>query len=202
MFKGITIPDSISSQENYKRKYNFFEMYYAFTQLPGALVKLIKNKRKQLISEQFVERLQLAVTEVNACAACSYAHTSMALKTGINAEEISSMLSGSTEFIIPEEAKAIFFAQHFAENRGKPEKETYQSIVEYYGYEKAEIILAACRVMIAGNIYGLPFSALQSRKNGKPYKNSSLLFELTMLIGGVLVLPFALLHGLLKTLVY
>ena len=202
MFKGITIPDSISSQENYKRKYNFFEMYYAFTQLPGALVKLIKNKRKQLISEQFVERLQLAVTEVNACAACSYAHTSMALKMGINAEEISSMLSGSTEFVIPEEAKAILFAQHFAENRGKPEKETYQSIVEYYGYEKAEIILAACRVMIAGNIYGLPFSALQSRKNGKPYKNSSLLFELTMLIGGVLVLPFALLHGLLKTLVY
>lgn len=44
MFKGITIPDSISSQENYKRKYNFFEMYYAFTQLPGALVKLLKIK--------------------------------------------------------------------------------------------------------------------------------------------------------------
>jgi AhpD family alkylhydroperoxidase len=202
MFKGITIPDSISSQENYKRKYNFSEMYYAFTQLPGASAKLIKNKRKQLISKQFIERLQLAVTEVNACAACSYAHTSMALKMGINAEEISSMLSGSIDFIIPEEAKAILFAQHFAEKRGKPEKETYQSIIEYYGYEKAEIIFAACRVMIAGNIYGLPFSALQSRKNGKPYKNSSLLFELTMLIGGVLVLPLALLHGLLKALVY
>ena len=34
MFKGITIPDSIGLQENYKRKYNFWEMYMAFSRIP------------------------------------------------------------------------------------------------------------------------------------------------------------------------
>lgn len=198
MFKDITIPDSIGQLENYKRKYNFIEMYGAFTRIPGAAQKLIKNKRKQLLSDQFVERLQLAVTEVNGCAACSYAHTSMALKMGMNAEEISDLLSGNNESINPYEAKAILFAQYFADKRGFPDFDVYQTIVKEYGKEKAEIILAACRVMIAGNIYGLPFSAFQSRRNRKPYKNSSLFFELGMLIGGVLILPLTLLHGLLK----
>lgn len=198
MFKGISIPDSIALQQNYKRKYGFWEMYMAFTRIPGAAVKLSKNRRKQLLSDHFVERLQLAVTEVNGCAACSYAHTSMALKMGMDAEEISSMLSGSSAFVNPEEAKAILFAQHFAVKRGKPEKETYQTIVEHYGRERAEVILAACRVMIAGNIYGLPFSAFQSRRKGKPYRNSTLFYELGMLAGGFLILLPALLHGLLK----
>ena len=198
MFKGIIIPDPIGLQENYKRKYNFWEMYMAFSRIPGAAIKLAKNKRKQLLSNHFVERIQLAVTEVNGCAACSYAHTAMALKMGMNSEEISSLLSGNDSMVDPYEAKAILFAQHFAESRGKPLKEAYKSIEDAYGKEKAKIILAACRVMIAGNIYGLPFSAFQSRRKGKPYRNSSLFFELSILIGGILILPLALVHGLLK----
>jgi len=198
MFKGITIPDSIGLQENYKRKYNFWEMYMAFSRIPGAAMKLAKNKRKQLLSGHFVDRLQFAVTEVNGCAACSYAHTAMALKMGMRSEEISSLLSGNDSMVDPYEAKAILFAQHFAESRGKPRKEAYISIEDAYGKEKAKIVLAACRVMIAGNIYGLPFSALQSRRKGKPYRNSSLFFELSMLVGGVFILPLASVHGLLK----
>lgn len=38
------------------------------------------KKKKKIVNKDFVERLQLAVTEVNGCAACSYAHTYMALK--------------------------------------------------------------------------------------------------------------------------
>ena len=198
MFQGIEIPDAIGLQDNYKRKYNFREMYWAFTRIPNAARQLSKNKKKGLISEHFVERLQLAVTEVNGCAACSYAHTSMALKMGMDAQEISSLLCGEADQIKPEEAKAILFAQHFAENRGKPDKEVLETITKEYGNEKAKIILAACRMMLVGNIYGLPFSAFQLRRKGKKYKNSSLFFELSMLIGGVLILPLALIHGLFR----
>ena len=47
-------------------------------------------------------------------------------------------------------------------------------------------------------MYGLPHSAFQSRLKGVRYKNSSLLYELGMLIGGLVVLPVALVHGLIK----
>ena len=46
----------------------------------------------------------------------------MALRQGMSNEEISSFLSGGDDFIQPEEAKAIIFAQHFADSKGFPKK--------------------------------------------------------------------------------
>jgi len=148
-----------------------------------------------------LERLQLAVTEVNGCAACSYHHTKMALSQGMSNDEISSFLSGGDIFIKPEEAKAIMFAQHFADARGYPKKYAYDSIVKEYGEKEAVIILSACQTMIAGNMYGIPYSAFQSRGKGKPYKDSSLFYELGMLTAGILCLPLAIIHGLLRALI-
>ena len=87
--------------------------------------------------------------------------------------EISSFLSGADGFIKPEEAKAIVFAQHFADSRGFPKEYAYEAIVREYGEKKARIMLAAAQVMIAGNMYGIPYSAFQSRLKGKPFKDSS-----------------------------
>ena len=50
-------------------------MYRAFILIPGAVANMIRNIRKKLVDKDFIERLQLAVTEVNGCVACSYAHT-------------------------------------------------------------------------------------------------------------------------------
>jgi hypothetical protein len=125
----------------------------------------------------------------------------MALQQGMSNEEISSFLSGGNEFIKPEETKAIMFAQHFADSRGFPMKYAYDAIITEYGEKKAQIILSAVQVMIAGNIYGIPFSAFLSRLQGKPYKGSSLFYELTMLTGGIILLPIAMLQGLLRSLI-
>jgi len=153
------------------------------------------NRRSKLIDQQFQERIMLAVTEVNGCAVCSYAHTKMALKQGMSREEIVSLLSGEDAFVKKEEAKAILFAQHFAESRGYPDQETFEIIRKEYGAQKARIILSAAQVIIVGNMYGLPFSALLSRKNGKPYEDSTIGFELGLLITGVLVAPVAFIHS-------
>jgi len=198
MIKGIEIPESISSRVEYKRKFSLKEMYRAFTFIPGAILKLIENRKSKLFGKDFIERLQLAVTEVNGCAACSYAHTYMALKQGMSNEEISSFLSGNDRFVRPEESKAILFAQHFADSRGYAEKDAYELIVQEYGKKKAGIILAASQLMIAGNMYGIPYSAFISRLMGKPYKDSSLFYETGMQIAGFIILPVALIHGLLK----
>lgn len=192
---------STSLSLGFKRKFSVWELYRALIFLPRAASKLSGNKKSKLLDVQFVERLQLAVTEVNGCPACSYQHTKMALEQGMSNEEISSFLSGGDNFIKPEEAKAIMFAQHFADSRGFPKKYAYDAIVAEYGKEKARIILSASQVMIAGNMYGIPFSAFQSRLKGEPYNGSTLFYELGMLIVGILFLPIAMLHGFLRGLI-
>ncbi len=194
------VPEAISARADYKRKFNLREMYRAFVFLPGAVAKMIENNNKQLVDKNLVKRLQLAVTEVNGCAACSYQHAKMALHQGMSGEEISSFLSGGDEFIKPEEAKAILFAQHFADARGFPKKYAFDSIVKEYGESQADIVLSVVQIMLVGNIYGIPFSAFQSRLKGKPFKGSSLMYELGMLIAGVFLLPIALVHGMLRRL--
>lgn len=198
MKNSITIPETISSRIVFKRKFSLREMYRSFVFLPGAISKMIENKKSKLVDEDFIRRLQLAVTEVNGCPACSYQHTKMALQQGMSNEEISSFLSGNDDFIKPEEAKAILFAQHFADSRGYPEKYAYDAIVKEYGKNEAQTILSAAQIMIAGNMYGIPYSAFQSRLKGKPFKDSTLFYELGMLVMGVVLLPVAILHGMVR----
>ena len=201
MAKKVSLSESVIQKNEFKRKFSLWELYRSFVFSARALTKLIKNNKTKLVDNDFVERLQLAVTEVNGCAACSYQHTKMALKQGMSNEEISSFLSGGNNFTKPEEAKAIMFAQHFADSRGFPKKYAYDAIEEEYGKEKTSIILAASQVMIAGNMYGIPLSAFLSRLQGKPYKDSTLFYELGMLIFGTLCLPIAIIHGFLRGLI-
>ena len=53
-------------------------------------------------------------------------------------------------------------------------------------------------MMIAGNMFGIPLSAFQSRQRGRPFKKSSVGYELGMVIGGILILPISLTHSLLR----
>ncbi len=185
-------------QQTYKKKYNIIEFYKASMLLAKAITLLIRNNKNKIIDKLFIQRIHLAVTEVNGCPVCSYEHTKMALKKGMSNEEISSFLSGKQNFIQPQEAKAIAFAQHYADARGFPKLYTYNSIIKEYGTEKAEIILAAIQIMMVGNMYGLPFSAFKSRFKGKIYSDSTLGYEISMLLLGGLLLPIAILHGFLK----
>lgn len=197
----IQIPEAISSRTDFKRKFSLWEMYRSFVYFPKAMAKMIGNSKSKLVDTDFLKRLQLAVTEVNGCPACSYYHTKMALQQGMSGEEISSFLSGGGQYIKPEEAKAIMFAQHFADSRVYPKKYAYDSIVNEYGEKEAGIMLSAVQIMISGNMYGIPYSAFQSRLNGRPFKDSSLFYELGMLITGIVLLPIAVLHGALRGLI-
>lgn len=200
MKKQKETPKIVNQKIEHKRKFSLLEMYRAFVFVPKAVLNIIKNKKSKTLDPQFIERLQLAVTEVNGCAACSYQHTKMALQQGMSNEEISSFLSWENTFIKPEESKAIMFAQHFADSRWFPDKPAYEAIVKEYGQKKTDIIYSAIQIMIAGNIYGIPFSAFQSRLKKNPYKNSGLFYELGMLIAGIIILPFAIIHWFLRSL--
>lgn len=195
MKKNISIPAHLENLAGFKRKYSLSALYRAYWRLPQAMTLLAKNKREGLVEAQFIERVQLAVTEVSGCAVCSYAHTQMALNMGMSNEEISSFLSGESAFIDPAEAKGIAFGQHFAESGGYPERAAYEAIVAEYGATRAAILLAGMQVMLVGNMVGLPMSAFQARRKGRPYQNSTLGYELSMIVVGTLLLPLGALQG-------
>ena len=149
---------------------------------------------------QFTERIQLAVTEVNGCALCSYAHTRFALEAGLSTEEIRALLGGVTQGAPEHQLPAIAFAQHYADTRGHPEAQDWQAVVDYYGEDEALSVLAATRVMMWGNAFAIPMSSLLARLKGEPHPESTLSYEILTTLGAVGVAPAALLSALVSRL--
>lgn len=185
---------------NKARKYTISESYDILYKGLRTIRYLSKAKRESLIGDAFIERIMLAVTEVNGCAICSYAHAKMALKKGMDKEEIQYLLSGNLERIPKEELSAIMFAQHYAETKGHPSLETWNRILEIYGKDLALGILAATRMIMLGNTFGIPLGSFKNRMKGKPDTYSTLTYELSLLL---LFLPFSIIsipHILLASL--
>lgn len=186
----------IMGQEFYKKIYSLGEF---FTALSKGLrtMKYMKAARKGGgMTAEFFERIMLAVTEVNGCEVCSYAHTRLALESGMSREEIQSLLSGNTLAIPEEETLGIMFAQHYADSRGNPSRASWERLEEAYGRSMALGILGVVRMIMIGNIYGIAFSAFRRRLKGQPVRKSSLLYELGMLLSVVVFLPAAVIRNL------
>jgi len=163
-------------QKFYKKIYKPKEFYTALYKGLRTAKYMRKCRKSKQLSKFLLERIMLAVTQVNGCEICSYGHTKMALEQGMNRDEIQRILSGDMESIPKEEAVAVFFAQHYADMRGNPSGEAWRRVVDDYGIEKALGILGAIRMIMIGNIIGIPFSALVSRFKGKPVQKSSLVY--------------------------
>lgn len=184
------------------KRYTMGEYYLALVKWTRSVNRLLRNRKQSIISQDFIERLMLAVTEVNGCAVCAYGHTQMALNQGFTQEEISAFLSGSSEFIPLEETKAILFAQHYADTKGNVDEKAYLEILNTYGNESTDVILAAIQMMMIGNIVGLPISAFQRRRKGRPDTNSSLIHEIGLPLSTLVLLFPAVINGLFETMVH
>ena len=165
-----------------------------------SIPKLKKAIASGVVNQQFKERIMLAVTEVNGCAMCSYAHTQMALEAGLSQTEITAMLSSGSEHIPENETTAILFAQHYADCRGKPSSNATTSFYQAYGQAKADAIMAVIHVIMAGNVYGIAFGSLKARfTKGKIDSRSSLGYELRLLLSLIIYLPIAFIHAALTS---
>lgn len=182
-----------------RKLYSVGESYWIFHNGIMTMKYMSRAKKKGELSQQFVERIMLAVTEVNECAVCSYAHTKKALESGMSNEEIQNLLAGIVDGVPDEEIAAIMFAQHYAETRAKPAKESWQRIVEIYGMSKAKGILGVIRTIMIGNAYGIPWSSFFRRFKGKPDPRSSLRYEISM-ISGTILIPVSSIHALISSL--
>ncbi len=158
-------------------------------------------KKNALLNDLFIERIMLAVTEVNGCALCSFVHTKMALEAGLSNEEIKNMLAGVYNDVPENEISAVLFSQHYAETRGNPTKKSWERIVEIYGLRKARGILGAIRMIMFGNATGIAWGSFSNRlKKRETDERSSFAYEVGMILGTIIYLPMALMHVLLAKL--
>ena len=160
----------------------------------GAMRKGLKTG---LVTPALRDKIMLAVTEVNGCRYCSYVHAKNAINSGVQESEIEALLSGDLSDASTDEASALFFAQHYAESLGKPDKQTLDNLFAVYGDDKGRGILATTRAIMAGNVYGIAIDLLQARLRGKKDPQSSLTTEAAITFGIILFLPMALLKKLL-----
>lgn len=180
-----------------KQLYNFKEAYRNVYLAIPAFHKLKKALATGVINQQFKERIMLAVTQVNGCAMCSYAHTQMALESGMSREEINQMLSGESTNLAADEAFAVVFAQHYADSRGNPSKEAWERLNEMIGKEKSRAVLSVIHVIMAGNTYGIPLGSLKGRLTHRIKEidsRSTFIYEILMLLSIIVYLPVAFIH--------
>ncbi len=188
-------------QKKYGRKLYSLPEFYRILYLALRTVKYMSHAKKVgIITTQFVERIMLAVTEVNQCPLCSYGHTKMALEAGMSSEEIQNLLSHSLDTVPNDEITAILFAQHYADSRANPSMEAWKRLVDTYGEAKAKGVLGAIRMIMIGNTFGIVLSSLKGRLSGKPDPRSNLLYEISMLIVFIPFLLVALIHAFISDL--
>lgn len=134
--------------------------------------------RSRSVSRKFAEKIMTVITAVNGCVYCQWFHEKQALSNGISKEELSELVNLQFHsHASPEEAPALFYAQHFAETDRHPEPEMTQKLVEFYGEETSSHILVFIRLIYFGNLAGNTWDAVISRIRGDPAENSTRIFE-------------------------
>ncbi len=142
--------------------------------------QIIRAFRDQKISQTTVEKIMTVTTAVNGCRYCSWFHARRALESGIDEEELRSLLDLQFQADADEfEAMALLYAQHFAEADGRPDPEMTRKLFGYYGTRTADHIVLFIRMISFGNLLGNTWDAVLSRLKGNPAENSNLVFELS-----------------------
>ena len=116
--------------------------------------KMQRAMRSGLVSPQFRERLMMAVTAVNECRYCAFYHARESERVGLETGEIRELLSGDLAHAPEEELPALLYAQHYAEQNGRPDPITRQSLQTTYGTARAEAIETVLRLIRMGNLMG------------------------------------------------
>jgi AhpD family alkylhydroperoxidase len=182
--------DIVTARKHYTVRELYDVTYDAIRTAP-----VMRKARPLGLTRPLVERIMLAVTAVNGCALCAFAHVRIALEAGLEGDEITRMLGGEMADVPSDQAPAVAFAQHYADTKGHPSTKAWQRIVAIYGIAMANGILGATRAIMWGNVAGIPASAFLHRLRGKIEPGSSLRYELSMMLATALVMPIAMIHA-------
>ena len=137
-----------------KRKYGGLREFLGDLAFLWRHRKAIRRMHRGGLAPEFRERLMLAVTEVNQCRYCSYAHSRAALDAGVDEDEVRALLAGRLEAAPEAEHVALHYARHWAESARNPDPEAQERLVGTYGADTAACIHLALRMIATGNYLG------------------------------------------------
>jgi AhpD family alkylhydroperoxidase len=148
--------------------------YASFRQFAAEFFSLVRHAGRAFrilhreLTPAFRERLLLAVTSVNECRYCTWFHSRAALRSGVDAAEITALLDGRFGQAPEEERPALRYAIHWAEHDAEPDPQIRGELFQIYGSARSEAIELSLRMIRMGNMMGNTWDALLSRLgNGK-----------------------------------
>jgi AhpD family alkylhydroperoxidase len=180
-----------------KRAFTLSTFAASTRELFAQLDELHSALAQHRISRAFSEKIMLAVTQVNGCRYCSYAHVRMSLQAGVSEVELHDLLAGEFKHVPDNELVAVLFAQHYAEQADHYDIVAWQRLQDAYGLEAADAILTHIRVITFANLYGNAFDALLERLQFRPVRGSHFFDEVIVLSAGATVVPIGLFAGML-----
>ena len=154
------------------------------------------------IDPAFREKILLAVSAVNDCRYCKFVHSSLAEHLSVDPCEIEAILGQEFDDGLDEKQRfALTFAAHYAESEKVPDESMQAELVQVYGKETAEDILAFIQMIYLANLTGNTFDGFLSRIKGEPATGSNALFEAALfVVTGPVLLPQAAYLGLRRLL--
>ncbi len=122
-----------------------------------------EGRGRRIVPPDMRERIMLAVTQVNGCRWCSFAHSRLALSAGVAPDEVRALLDACVEGCPEGEVAALLYAQHWAEAQGRTDPSGRAMLVDAYGPERVEAIEHIIRSMNTANLVGNTIDAVMSR---------------------------------------
>lgn len=178
------------------RRFNVVEQISIIYKASLSFLYLKLFKKKNGMNFKFKERIMLAVTEVNGCALCSYVHTKLALKAGLDNKAIKELLAGDLVGVPENEALGVLFAKDYAYNHEKVDAEFYQKLIGTYGIRKARAILGVTHVITMTNGMGISLDLLKRTFTFRHVKGSCILNELLVPLVTMVFFPVFLITNL------
>lgn len=131
------------------------------------LPTLARSLRQPVTSSALREKVMLGVTAVNDCRYCSWAHTGLALKNGVDLNELDHLLDAATFGTVEgRDATAVLFAKHFADTRRNPSPAALAALAREFDPREREEIMAWIHAIWFANLSGNSADAWLARLNG------------------------------------
>lgn len=141
--------------------------------------RLARSVRRPGETGALREQVMLAVTSVNDCRYCAWAHTGLALANDVDLDELRALLGEDLPDHLDERnATAVLFARHFADSERDPEASSRKALQRHFSEDERREIMAWINGIYFANLAGNTVDALLSRLRGQPAENSHLLVEL------------------------
>jgi AhpD family alkylhydroperoxidase len=145
---------------------------------------------KRELDPGFREELMLAVSRLNDCRYCSWAHHEWASIDGISEEELAHIEQMAPAQFDRRKWLALAFVRELVEARfGPVSADLMRKIEAHYTAREIQNIIVVAKVMDASNLGANTFDALRSRLQGTPAQGSRIFDEVLLTAAFGCVLP-------------